>query len=157
VFLEHKVLYHLQPEPVPEDSDYLLPLGKAEVAREGRDVTIVANSYQTRLALMAAERLEERNISAEVVDLLTISPLDLQTVLQSVEKTRRLVAVQEAPKTCGIAAEVISSVVEAGVSLRTAPQRVTGKQAPIPFSPELEPVVVPSVDEIQKAVSRVLA
>jgi pyruvate dehydrogenase E1 component beta subunit len=156
VFLEHKVLYTLPAEEVPSDSDYLIPLNQAEIAREGRDVTIVANSYQTRLALQAADILAGRGVSAEVVDLLTITPMDRRTILDSVTKTRRLVAVQEAPPVCGIASEVITVVLEAGLSLQTAPQRVTGKQTPIPFSPALEPVVIPSVEEIIQAVTNVM-
>jgi len=156
VFLEHKVLFTLEPEEVPADADYVIPLGQAEIACQGRDVTIVANSYQTRLALQAAQKLTERGVSAEVVDLLTITPMDKQTILESVHKTRRLVCVQEAPPMCGIAAEVLSRVVESGVSLVSAPQRVTGKQSPIPFSPALEPAVLPSVDEIIQAVTRVM-
>jgi len=156
VFLEHKVLYTLAAEEVPSDSDYLIPLSQAEIAREGRDVTIVANSYQTRLALQAADILAGRGVSAEVVDLLTITPMDHRTILDSVTKTRRLVAVQEAPPVCGVASEVITVVMEAGLSLQTAPQRVTGKQAPIPFSPALEPVVIPSVEEIIQAVTNVM-
>jgi pyruvate/2-oxoglutarate/acetoin dehydrogenase E1 component len=156
VFLEHKVLYTLQPEDVPTDSEYLLPIGQAEIAREGNDVTIVANSYQTRLALQAAEKLAERGVSVEVIDLLTISPMDTDLILQSLYKTRRLVAVQEAPPMCGIAAEVIAKAMESGTSLVAAPQRVTGKQAPIPFSPSLEQLVVPSIDDIIQAVTRVM-
>ena len=156
VFLEHKILFTLEPEDVPTDKEYLLPLGKAEIAREGNDVTIVANSYQTRLALQAAEKLAERGVSVEVIDLLTISPMDTSMILQSIYKTRRLVAVQEAPPMCGIAAEVITCAVESGTSLVAAPQRVTGKQAPIPFSPALEPLVVPSVDDIIQAVKKVM-
>jgi len=156
VFLEHKVLFTLEAEDVPTDRDFLIPLGQAEIACQGRDVTIVANSYQTQLALKAAAKLAERGVSAEVIDLLTITPMDKQTILQSVQKTRRLVCVQESPPMCGIAAEVISCVVESGISLVSAPQRVTGKQAPIPFSPALEPVVLPSVDEIIQAVTKVM-
>jgi pyruvate dehydrogenase E1 component beta subunit len=156
VFLEHKVLFTLEPEDVPTDKEFLIPLGLAEIACQGRDVTIVANSFQTRLALQAAQILTERGVSAEVIDLLTITPMDQKTILQSVEKTRRLVCVQESPPMCGIAAEVISRVVESGISLASAPQRVTGKQAPIPFSPILEPAVLPSVEEIIQAVTKVM-
>jgi pyruvate/2-oxoglutarate/acetoin dehydrogenase E1 component len=156
VFLEHKMLYQLDSEHVPPESDFVLPLGKSEVVRQGSDVTIVANSYQTRLALHAADMLQKRGVSLEVVDLLTISPLDRETIFRSVEKTRNLVVVQEAPPMCGIAAEVISSVIESGISLKTVPQRVTGKQTPVPFSSVLEPLVLPSVSDIQHAVSRVM-
>ena len=156
VFLEHKVLFTLPAEDVPADSEFLLPLGKAEIIHQGRDVTIVANSYQTRLALLAAERLAPRGVNAEVIDLLTITPLDKTTINQSVYKTGRLVCIQESPPMCGLAAEVITCVMESGISLSSAPQRVTGKQAPIPFSPALEPIVLPSVDDIVQAVTKVM-
>lgn len=156
VFLEHKVLYTLPAAPVPDDQDFLLPIGKAEVALEGKDVTVVANSYQTRLALQAAEQLSGKGVSVEVIDLLTISPLDQGTILSSLEKTRRLVAVQEAPPICGIAAEVCAVVVESGISLLSAPKRVTAKPAPIPFSKPLEDTVLPTVEDITSAINRVL-
>jgi len=156
VFFEHKVLYTLPPEAVPDDKEFVLPLGKAEVVREGRDVTVVANSYQTSLALKAAEKLAGRGVDVEVIDLLTVTPMDRETILQSIHKTRRLVVVQEAAPQFGIAAEVIASVVESGVSLRSAPKRVTGKQAPIPFSTALEEVVVPREEDIMDAVVKVM-
>jgi pyruvate/2-oxoglutarate/acetoin dehydrogenase E1 component len=156
VFLEHKMLFTLPPGPVPAETDFVLPLGKAEIAREGKDITIVANSYQTRLALQAAERLAGRGVSVEIVDLLTVTPMDKHTILASIEKTRRLVAVQEAPPVCGIAAEVLACVFESGISLRKAPQRVTGRQAPIPFSQSLENAALPQVEDIVQAANRVL-
>jgi pyruvate dehydrogenase E1 component beta subunit len=156
IFLEHKVLFSLPPEPVPEEADFLLPLGKAEIARPGKDVTIVANSYQTRLALEAAERLAGQGVAVEVVDLLTITPMDKQTILASLEKTRRLVALQESPPVCGVAAEVLACVFESGIPLLKPPQRVTGKQAPIPFSPALEKAALPQVEDIIQSVSRML-
>jgi pyruvate dehydrogenase E1 component beta subunit len=156
VFLEHKVLYTLAAEAVPDGPDFVLPLGMAEIARPGRDVTLVASGYQTRQALQAADRLAGRGVSAEVVDLLTLAPLDKPTLLDSISKTRRLVAVQEAPPMCGIAAEIVALVVESGVSLRSAPRRVTARQAPVPFSPALEPVVLPSVEDIVNAAAKAL-
>lgn len=156
VFLEHKVLYTLPAEPVPEDSNFLIPIGKAEIAREGKDVTVIANSYQTRLALQAAEVLSKKGVSVEVIDLLTTSPIDKQGILNSIEKTRRMVAVQEAPPVCGIAAEVLAVVFESGISLRSTPQRVTGKLAPIPFSRPLENAVLPSVEAITSAINHVM-
>jgi pyruvate dehydrogenase E1 component beta subunit len=154
IFLEHKMLFSLPPEPVPDGKDVLLPIGKAEIAREGKDVTIVANSYQTRLALQAAERLGGQGVSVEVVDLLTITPMDKQTILTSIDKTHRLVALQESPPVCGIAAEVLALVFESGIPLRKAPLRITGKQAPIPFSPALEKVALPQVEDIIQAIVR---
>ncbi len=156
VFLEHKVLYTLPSEQVPTDTDYLLPIGKAEIAREGKDVTVVANSYLTHLVLQAAENLSDKGVSVEVIDLLTISPLDRQTILDSLEKTRRLVAVQEAPPICGIAAEVLALAFESGISLLTAPKRVMAKPAPIPFSKPLEEEILPTIEDIASAINRVL-
>jgi len=156
IYFEHKLLYELPPDDVPPDDDFLIPLGKADIAREGKDVTIVANSWQTQLSLQAADILSKRNVEVEVIDLLSIVPMDKDTILSSVNKTRRLVAVQEAPPVCGVAAEVIASVMESGLSLVSAPKRVTGKQTPIPFSQSLEPVVLPQVEDIIKAVISVL-
>lgn len=156
IYFEHKLLYELPPDDVPPDDDFLIPLGKAEIAKEGKDVTIVANAWQTQLSLQAAEILSKRGVEVEVIDLLTIAPMDKDTILGSVNKTRHLVAVQEAPPMCGVAAEVITSVMESGLSLVSAPKRVTGKQTPIPFSQSLEPVVLPQVEDIIKAVTSVL-
>ena len=156
LFFEHKVLFTLPPEEVPADNEFVLPLGKAEILREGRDITLIANSYQTSLALKAAEKMAGRGVDVEVVDLLTIAPLDRDTILQSIDKTRRLVVVQEAAPNFGIAAEVITSVVESGVSLRSIPRRVTGKQAPIPFSSSLEKVVVPNEEDILDAIAKAM-
>jgi pyruvate dehydrogenase E1 component beta subunit len=139
IYFEHKLLYELPPDDVPPEDDFLIPLSKAEVARKGKDVTIVANSWQTQLSLQAAEILSKRGVEVEVIDLLTIAPMDTDAILGSVNKTRRLVAVQEAP----------------GLSLVSAPKRVTGKHTPIPFSQSLEPVVLPQVEDIIKAVLNV--
>jgi len=156
VFLEHKLLYALPPGHVPPEDDFIIPLGKAEIVHEGRDVTIVANSWQSHLAVQAAELLEKRGVSIEVLNLLTIMPMDKDLLCQSINKTRRLVAVQEAPPVCGIAAEVVACAMESGISLLSAPVRVTGKQAPIPFSPALEPLVIPQVEDIVNAVVKVM-
>ena len=152
IVLEHKALFPLPASPVPDEHDFLIPLGKAEILREGQDVTLVANSYQTQLAFSAAQALATDGIQAELINLLSIAPLDTSAICQSARKTRRLVAVQEAPPCFGIAAEVVACVAEQGFSLKSAPVRVTGKQAPIPFSPVLEAVAVPSVDDIIRAV-----
>lgn len=156
IFLEHKVLYTLPPKPVPEDSDFIIKLGYSEIVKEGQDVTIVANSYQTQLANHALDEINKMNISAELIDLLSISPMDITTIAGSVRKTQRLVVVQEAPPHFGIAAEIIASVAEMGISLKSAPIRVTGKHTPIPFSPALEQAALPSVEEIVQAVKGVM-
>lgn len=155
VFLEHKVLYMMS-EPVPQDSEFLLPLGQAEIAREGTDLTLVAHGYMTRLALQAADVLSRDGISAEVVDLCTLSPLDKRTILSSVHRTGRVVAIQEAPPSCGIAAEIVAVVAESGADMRAALRRVTGKQAPIPFSPVLESAVLPQVEDIVETARQVM-
>ncbi len=155
VFLEHKALYLTSGE-VPEDPEFVLPLGRSSIAREGRDLTLVAHGYMTRLALQAADRLQQSGKSVEVVDMWTLSPLDRQTILSSVRKTGRLVAIQEAPPLCGIAGEIIASVAEAGAALKAPAVRVTGKPAPIPFSPPLEEEVLPTVNDIVQAANRVL-
>ena len=157
IFFEHKVLFTFPPTPVPDDREFLIPLGKAEILQEGQDVTIVANSYQTHLAFRASQNLASSGIHAEVIDLLSIAPMDTETIIRSVRKTQRLVVVQEAPPHFGIASEVITSIVELGMPLKSAPIRVTGKQAPIPFSTTLEAVAVPSVEEIINAVTTVMA
>jgi pyruvate/2-oxoglutarate/acetoin dehydrogenase E1 component len=151
IFLEHKMLYSSK-GPVPEGRDFTLPLGKAQIGGEGSDLTIVAHAYMTQMAMKAIDRLKHNGISAEVVDLLTLSPLDGETILKSVRKTGRVLAVQDAPPMCGMAAEVVALVAEKmGMSLRVAPRRVTAKQAPIPFSPKLEDYVLPSVTDIVEA------
>lgn len=155
IFLEHKMLY-LTHGDVPTEPDYILPLGRSQVAREGRDVTVVAHGYMTQLARTAAEQLQGQGVSVEVIDLLTLTPLDRTTLLDSVRKTGRLVAVQEAPPMCGIAGEIIATVVEAGTPLKATPQRVTGKQSPIPFSPPLEDAVLPHPEDIVQAVRRAI-
>jgi pyruvate/2-oxoglutarate/acetoin dehydrogenase E1 component len=156
VFLEHKMLYQSS-EQVPDDSEFLLPLGRADVARDGTDVTLVAHGYMTQLALQAADALFQDGISAEVVDLWTLSPLDGRTILSSVHRTRRVVAIQEAPPSCGIAAEIVAVVAESGADMRAPPQRVTGEQAPIPFSPVLESAVLPQVEDIVETARLVMA
>jgi len=157
IFLEHKMLYTLPPSHVPPEDDFLIPLGKAEIVHDGQDVTIVANSWQTQLAFRSALELEKRGISAEVINLLTVMPMDRDLIFGSVRKTRRLVAVQEAPPMCGITAEVITSVIESGINLTSAPVRVTGKQSPIPFSPALERLAVPQVEDITSAVVKIMS
>lgn len=155
IFLEHKMLY-LTSGDVPSDREFLLPLGRSNIAREGRDVTLVAHGYMTQLALRAAEQLQTNNISAEVVDLWTLAPLDKRTILDSVRKTGRLVAVQESSVLCGIAGEIVATVCESGVALKSAPRRVTGKSAPIPFSPPLEDHVLPHPEDIIQAARTVM-
>jgi pyruvate/2-oxoglutarate/acetoin dehydrogenase E1 component len=154
-FIEHKLLYTTTSE-IPEE-DYVVPLGKADVKREGSDCTIVATSRMVHFALDAADRLAAEGIQCEVVDPRTLSPLDEETILTSVGKTNKLVIVVEAAPRCGFASEVAAVVAEKGFDLLDAPiQRVTEMHTPIPFAPKLEQYVTPSVDKVMAAVKKVV-
>jgi pyruvate dehydrogenase E1 component beta subunit len=155
VFIEHKLLYMTEGE-VPEE-DYLIPLGKADVKREGKDVTIVTYSYMTLKCLEAAELLAKEGISAEVIDLRTLHPMDKECVLDSVSKTGKLVVVHEACKRGGVGGDISAMVVEEAFDVLDAPVvRVAGKNTTIPFNLDLEQASVPSVEEIIEGVIRVL-
>ena len=147
IFIEHKGLYG-QSGVVPEE-EYLVPLGKAEVKRQGRDITVVAFSNSLILALKAAETLEKDGISLEVVDPRTLRPLDEDTLLNSVEKTGRLMIVHEACKTGGFGAEIAAIVAEKAFDYLDAPiKRVAALDSPIPFNPKLEDYVLPNENDI---------
>ena len=156
IFFEHKMLYPMEGE-VPE-GEYITPLGKAHLKRQGDDVTVVAYAYMVPLALHAAEKLADEGISVEVVDLRTIDPLDEKAILKSVAKTRHLVIVQEAWPRCSVSSEVAATVAEKGFDSVDAPVvRVTGKNVPVPFSRVLEGYVLPHDEDIVAAVKKVLA
>ena len=151
IFLEHKALYDTQAD-VPEES-YTIPFAEANVVREGGDVTIVAYGMMVPRSLEAAEALKRERIEATVVDLRTLSPIDMETVLESVEETGRLVCVDEANPRCSIAADVSSVVAQEAFGALTAPiQMVTAPHAPVPFSPSLEDLYIPSAERIAAAV-----
>jgi pyruvate/2-oxoglutarate/acetoin dehydrogenase E1 component len=155
VFIEHKLLYMTEGE-VPEE-DYLIPLGRADLKREGKDVTIVTYSYMTLKCLEAAELLAKEGISAEVIDLRTLHPMDKECVLDSVSKTGKLVVVHEACKRGGVGGDISAMVVEEAFDVLDAPVvRVAGKNTTIPFNLDLEQASVPSVEEIIEGVIRVL-
>jgi pyruvate dehydrogenase E1 component beta subunit len=155
-FFQHKLLGGSKGE-VPEE-EYCVPLGAARVARQGGDVTVVATSYMVTLALAAASDLEQRGVDVEVIDPLTIEPLDTECIVESVRKTGRLVVVDEDTERCGIGAEIAMQVMErAFSSLRAAPQRVGNPNLPVPYSPVLEAAVLPSTEKIAEAVLRTLA
>ena len=155
MFMEHKNLYSLEGE-VPE-GEYLIPLGKADVKREGTDVTIVAWAWDVHKSLAAAETLSEQGISAEVVDLRTLSPMDKETVLASVKKTGRLVIVNEACRTGSFAGEIAATVVDEAFDSLDAPiKRVCGADTPVPFSPVLEDAYLPSADKVVAAVLEIM-
>jgi pyruvate/2-oxoglutarate/acetoin dehydrogenase E1 component len=147
IFIEHKLLYNTKGE-VPE-GEYTLPIGQAEVKRIGRDLTIVSYSRTLLFALEAAEELAEEGIEAEVVDLRTVAPLDMQTILKSVKDTGRLMVVHEAHASCGIGAEIIARVYEEAPESLIAPARRLGaKHVPIPVAEPLENAVLPQVGDI---------
>ncbi len=151
IFLEHKVLYGTEGD-VPEEP-YTIPFGEASVVREGSDVTVVALGRMVLLAEQAAAELEREGISCEVIDPRTTSPLDTETILESVEATGRLVVVDEAGPRCGMAADIAARVAQdAFGDLKAPPRMVTPPHTPVPFSPVLEDVYVPTPETIAAAV-----
>ena len=155
-FLESEVMYALKGE-VPE-GEHVVPLGSADVKRPGRDVTLVTWGKMLHTVLKAAEELAAGGVEAEVVDLRTIRPLDIETVLESVRRTHRLVVVQEGWPFAGVAAEVIGLVVhEAFDELDAPPERVTNLDVPMPYATNLEQLVLPSASRVVEAVRTLTA
>jgi pyruvate dehydrogenase E1 component beta subunit len=155
VFIEHKLLYNTKGE-VP-DEEYLVPIGKADIKRVGRDVTIVAYSRTLLFALEAAEVLSQQGIEAEVIDLRTIEPLDTQTIFQSVRGTARLLVVHESHSNCGLGAEIITRVYEnIPDALVTPARRLGAKHVPIPVAEPLESAVLPQVGDIIRTVREMM-
>jgi 2-oxoisovalerate dehydrogenase E1 component len=156
LFLEHKNVLNLK-GPVPE-GEHLVPFGKASVAREGTDVTVVGVAFMASLAAAAAEELAHEGVSVEVIDPRTLSPLDIDTVLASVRKTGRLLVVDEDFAPCGIAAEIGMQVMERGFDDLDAPvKRLTGLACPAPYSPALMENLLPTTKTIAGAVRDLLA
>jgi pyruvate dehydrogenase E1 component beta subunit len=156
VFFEHKGLFASKGEPAPPG--HVVPLGEARVAREGSDVTVVALASTVPIALSAAEQLAAEDVSVEVVDLRCLVPLDMRSVLGSVEKTSRLVVVEENPYQGGWGGTVVSVVADEGFELLDAPiRRVASECVPLPFADALEDVVIPTVDKVTDAVRRLAA
>jgi len=155
VFLEHEMMYGHEFD-IPDVEDWVVPIGKAKVRREGTDVTLVAYSRMVGFALKAAEELEKEGISAEVVDLRTIRPMDHATVLESVKKTNRLVTVEEGWGPMGVGAEIVARITEFGFDYLDAPPlRVHQEDVPLPYAANLEALSLPSVDKIVKAAKAV--
>lgn len=160
VFLEHKLLYKtegpVQVRARPEDTPEAL--GTARVVREGADLTIAAYSIMTVRALEAAERLAERGIDAEVVDLRTVRPLDADTVRASVRKTGRLLVTHEAPGPVGVGAEVVAAVAESDAfdHLLAPVLRVCGQDVPMPYARDLERAVIPQAEDVEKAAAQLV-
>lgn len=156
MFFEHKALYASKGE-VPDDPEFMIPFGKADVKREGKDVTIVANLLYVGRALEAAKELEKEGISAEVIDPRTLVPLDMSTIVDSVKKTGRLVVVHEAHRNAGWGAEIAAQVTqEAFPYLDAAPLRLGTAPCPLPFNLNLENAATPQVADIVKAAKAVL-
>ena len=155
VFLEKRLLYSRR-GPVPE-GEYTIPIGVADVKREGRDATVVAYAQGVHHALQAARQLAGEGIEIEVIDVRTLKPLDIDTVAGSVRKTGRLVVVSEGARAGGYASEVVARIVdEAWDALRTAPVRVTAKDTPIPYAATLEREVLPQAEDVVAGIRSVL-
>ena len=151
IFLENEILYGVS-SPVPKLDEYVLPIGRARVVRPGNDVTLVAWSIGMTYALKAADELAKANISAEVIDLRTLKPMDTDTVIESVKKTGRLVTVEEGWKQSGVGAEIAARVMEEAFDYLDAPvARVSGKDVPMPYAANLEKLALPSVAEVVEA------
>jgi pyruvate dehydrogenase E1 component beta subunit len=156
IFLEHENLLGERGQ-VPEDTEFLIPIGKAEIKRPGADVAIITYSRSVLTSLKAAESLAAEGIDAEVIDLRTIRPLDLETILGSVMKTHRAVIVEEDWPYCGIGAGIADRIYNQVFDELDAPiRRVTAKDTPIPYNRSLEALIVPSVDGVVAAVKDVL-
>ncbi|MFC7685570.1 alpha-ketoacid dehydrogenase subunit beta [Ureibacillus sp. GCM10028918] len=155
IFLEHLKLYRSVKEEVPEES-YTIPLGKADVKREGRDLSIFAYGLMVHESLKAAQELEKEGYSVEVVDLRTVQPLDIETIIASVEKTNRAIVVQEAQKQAGIAANVVAEITERAIlSLEAPVLRVAAPDTIYPF-PQAENIWLPNYKDILETAKKVL-
>jgi pyruvate dehydrogenase E1 component beta subunit len=155
MFLENEILYG-HSSPVPKLDDYVLPIGRARVVRSGTDVTLVAWSMGMSYALKAADELAKDNISAEVIDLRTLRPMDSETIVESVKKTGRLVTVEEGWKQSGVGAEIAARVLADAFDYLDAPiERVAGKDVPMPYAANLEKLALPSVADVVAAAKAV--
>jgi len=151
VFLEHELVYG-ESFAVPDDPEFIVPIGKARIARTGEHVTITAFSRMVKLAMQAAEELEKAGISAEVIDLRTLRPFDIETVVASVKKTNRIVAVEEGWPFAGVGSEIAALMMEECFDWLDAPvKRVAGKDVPLPYAANLERLAVPQVEDIVAA------
>ncbi len=155
IFLENEILYG-HSSPVPKLDDYVLPIGRARVARPGKDVTIVAWSMGMTYALKAAEELAKEGIEAEVIDLRTIKPMDTATIVESLKKTGRVVTVEEGWKQSGVGSEIAAALMEEAFDYLDAPVlRICGKDVPMPYAANLEKLALPSVAEVVEAVKAI--
>ena len=155
-YIEHATLYPLRGD-VPEDEDFLVPIGVSDVKRQGKDVTLVSYSKMIQVTLEAADKLAEQGIEAEVIDLRSLRPLDTQPILESVRKTNRLVVVEEGWRSFGVGAEISSTVAEQAFDYLDAPiRRVAQVEVPLPYNRRLEQMALPQVDDVIRAAKDVL-
>ena len=155
LFLEHREILQTKSD-VPE-GEYTIPFGKAAIVRKGNDLTVVALARMVHLSLKVASDLDSSGVSIEIIDPRTVLPLDTQTILDSVKRTGRLLVIDEAPASCGFAAEVAARISDEGFDFLDAPiKRLCGTFAPTPYSPELEGVMVPSIGDITRAIHDIL-
>ncbi|HKU65336.1 MAG TPA: pyruvate dehydrogenase complex E1 component subunit beta [Rhizomicrobium sp.] len=155
IFLENEIVYG-RSFPVPKLDDFVLPIGKARICRLGTDVTIVAYSITVGQALEAAEKLAQEGIDAEVIDLRTLRPLDMDTVLESVKKTNRIVTMEQGWPVCSVGSEICARVaLDAFDYLDAPPMKVSGKDVPMPYAANLEKLALPTVDDLIQAVKAV--
>jgi len=155
LFIEHATLYQVRGE-VP-DGEYTVPIGRSKVQREGKDVTIVTYSKMLEISLKAAEQLSQEGIEAEIVDLRSLRPLDIDTVLESFKKTNRAVVVEEGWRSYGVGSEVAARIYEQAFDYVDAPiQRVAQDEVPLPYNRTLEQMALPQVEDVLKAVKEVL-
>jgi len=155
IFIEQERMYGIKGE-VSDDPDFVIPLGVADIKREGTDATIVARSLMVPVALKAADVLQKEGVSCEVIDPRTIRPLDIETIIKSVKKTNRVVIAEESHPFCGVAAEIGSEINERAFDYLDAPvKRVSGADVPMPYAKNLEDLAVPTVDQIVAAVREV--
>ena len=155
IFIEQERMYGMKGE-VPEGEDFTIPLGVAEIKREGTDATIVARSLMVPTALKAAEELEKEGINCEVIDPRTIRPLDIDTIITSVQKTNRVVIAEESHPFCGVAAEIAAQIQERAFDYLDAPvKRLSGVDVPMPYAQNLEQLAIPDVPQVVAAVKEV--
>jgi pyruvate/2-oxoglutarate/acetoin dehydrogenase E1 component len=155
IFIEQERMYGIKGE-VPDDADFTIPLGVADVKREGKDATIVARSLTVPMALKAADILEKEGVSCEVIDPRTIRPLDIMTIIESVKKTNRVVVAEESHPFCGVGAEISVQITERAFDYLDAPvKRVSGADVPMPYAKNLEDRAIPTVEQIVAAVREV--
>ena len=155
IFIEQERMYGMKGE-VSEDADFTIPLGAAEIKREGKDATIVARSLMVPVALQAAEKLEKEGVSCEVIDPRTIRPLDIRTIVESVKKTNRAVIAEESHPFASVGAEISAEITEQAFDYLDAPvKRISGADVPMPYAKNLEQLAIPDVAHIVAAVKEV--